>query len=82
MTGDFTSLYNGLEKYFSWKGPSRHLQREFQLLDAFDGLNIIEQSIEGDGAATYRKIKPFLKWVFVNIDNLDNDYDYVWSTYK
>ena len=54
----------------------------FELLDAFDGpFHIIEQSIIGDVKATYKKIKPFMKWMHVNIRNTWILEDYEWSTY-
>ena len=95
MTGDFTTLFKA---FLKWKSPSnsrysvwwsQHLtaqEKFFEILDAFDGpFHIIEQSISGDVKATYKKIKPFIKWMYVNIENqinLDQDYeDYEWSTY-
>ena len=58
----------------------------FELLDAFDGpFHIIEQSIIGDVKATYKKINPFIKWMFVNIENQlrpNQTEDYQWSTYE
>ena len=84
MTGDFTSLFKAFIKFSS--PPPRHLTDQeifFEFLDLFDGpFHIIEQSIIGDVKATYKKIKPFMKWMFVNIENQSGpDEDYEWSTY-
>ena len=65
--------------------PQHYTDQEivFDILDAFDGpFHIIEQSIIGDVKETYKKIKPFMKWMYVNIENQSGpDEDYEWSTY-
>ena len=63
--------------------PETAQEKFFEFLDAFDGpFHIIEQSIIGDVKATYKKIKPFIKWMYVNIENQSGpDEDYEWSTY-
>ena len=83
-----TSLFKAFRKFFPRYSPPRHFtEREkfFELLDAFDGpFHIIEQSIIGDVKATYKKINPFIKWMYVNIENqnqIEPDEDYQWSTY-
>ena len=84
MTGDFTSLFKAFTKLMS--PPPQHLTEQeifFEFLDLFDGpFHMIEQSIIGDVKATYKKIKPFMKWMYVNIENQSGpDEDYEWSTY-
>ena len=85
MTGDFTALFKAFIKLKS--PPPQHLTAQemfFEILDTFDGpFHIIEQSISGDVKATYKKIKPFMKWIYVNMENQyqsrpdsDSDYDY------
>ena len=80
MTGDFTTLFKAFIKFKS--PPPQHLTAQemfFEILDTFDGpFHIIEQSIIGDVKATYKKIKPFIKWMYIN---KDNDWPYEWSTY-
>ena len=84
MTGDFTSLFKTFTKLMS-PPPQHYTDQEifFEFLDLFDGpFHIIEQSIIGDVKATYKKIKPFMKWMYVNMENQSGpDEDYEWSTY-
>ena len=86
LTGDFTNTYKAFEKLFSrniFRNYRNYRSDLFELLDAFDGtIDIVEQSIIGDVKATYKKIKPFMKWMYVNIENQSGpDEDYEWSTY-
>ena len=85
MTGDFTTSFKAFTKLNS---PSYyHLSRTregiFEILDLFDGpFEIIEQSIIGNVRATYKKINPFMKWIYVNIENQSGPgEDYQWTTY-
>ena len=88
MTGDFTNLFKALEKIMST--PFYRLMRNqedmFEMLDMFDEtFDIMEQSIIGDVKSAYKKIKPFVKWMYVNMENQfgpgNRDNDYEWSTY-
>ena len=84
MTGDFTSLFKAFTKLAS-PPPQNATDQEnvFVFLDLFDGpFHIIEQSIIGDVKATYKKIKPFIKWMYINTENQSGpDEDYKWTTY-
>ena len=81
MTGDFTSLFKVFTKLAS-PPPQNATDQEnvFVFLDLFDGpFHIIEQSIISDVKATYKKIKPFIKWMYINIENQSGQDK--WSTY-
>ena len=74
-----TSLFKAFRK-FSNPGRRPGLEPLFELLDALDGpFHIIEQSIIGDVKATYKKIKPFIKWMYINTENQSGQDE--WSTY-
>jgi hypothetical protein len=84
-TGDFTSLIRALRKFSPQYSPPRHFtaqEKFFELLDAFDGpFHIIGDSIIGDVKATYKKINPFIKWMYENQKQTKLGKDYLWSTY-
>ena len=82
MTGNFTSLFKAFTK-FTAQDPTPQ-EEFFEFLDAFDirPFHMVEQTIIGDVKATYKKIKPFMKWMYVNMENQSGpDEDYEWSTY-
>ena len=88
MTGDFTNLFKVFEKIMST--PFYRLVRNqediFEMLDMFDGtFDLMEQSIIGDVKSAYKKIKPFVKWIYINMENQfgpgNSDGDFEWSTY-
>ena len=90
MTGNFTSLFKAFTK-FTAQDPTTQQTTEqeefFEFLDAFDirPFHMVEQSIIGDVKATYKKIKPFIKWMDVNIQYYqyyqNRTMDYQWSPY-
>ena len=81
MTGDFTNSFKAFQRRnFSLYDP----QDLFEILDVFDGtVDIIEQSIIGDVKGAYKKVKPFVKWLFVNIEKKysPDRNEHEWSTY-
>ena len=87
--GNFTSLFKAFTKFTAQDLPPQQTTAQeefFEFLDAFDirPFHMVEQSIIGDVKATYKKIKPFIKWMDVNIENQNQtkpDEDYQWSTY-
>ena len=90
MTGNFTSLFKAFTKFTAQDLPPQQTTAQeefFEFLDAFDirPFHMVEQSIIGDVKATYKKIKPFIKWMDVNIQYYqyyqNRTMDYQWSTY-
>ena len=83
--GNFTSLFKAFTKFTAQDQPPQ--EEFFEFLDAFDirPFHMVEQSIIGDVKATYKKIKPFIKWMDVNIQYYqyyqNRTMDYQWSTY-
>ena len=86
LTGDFTNTFEAFEKLFSgnfFRRYSSYRKDLFEILDVFDGtFDMVEQSIIGDVKGTYKKIKSFAKWLFVNIESdFGPGEDHEWSTY-
>ena len=88
--GNFTSLFKAFTKFTAQDPPPHHYPAQeefFEFLDAFDirPFHMVEQTIIGDVKATYKKIKPFIKWMDVNIQYYqyyqNRTMDYQWSTY-
>ena len=95
MTGDVTSSYKAFERLSTlpietlnplFLVSNYDADEVFEMFELFDGpMGIVEQSIKGDVRATYKKLKPLMKWIFINVEGMNRawreDEEYEWSTY-